>query len=448
MHICRKWRRIVFDSQRALRLQLVCTHGIPVLKTLDRFPALPIVVQYGGSPALDPPAPEDEGNIMAALAHSDRITSLHLTVTSSLLEKLSAIKESFSELEDLVLLSQNGAQLALPSTFQWGPHLRCLDSSRVTIPSLLHLLDCSKNLVYLRLHEVLDPSRFPPEMLANTFSGMVQLQSLSLHFPSTSNHLTLPLPSRELVVLPALTRLNFQGTTEYLERLVARIDTPHLGDIEFTFFEKSNFDLHQLCKYITRIGMHTSFRQADILTSEHAVSISLIRQAAPGDSKRLKLQSFCKPFSDQLFIMARILYQFSVFLHSVEDLRITAQRPSRQGDALYCERWLEPINQVINSFISVKWLYISGNLWNDIVSSLGLWERRPESILPSLPALHKLYILQPGPHFSRLRETGVSVMVSRRLSYSPIVDYEDFYHISELRGAGNSTIPSASATPC
>ncbi|KAH9009191.1 hypothetical protein EDB84DRAFT_1406943, partial [Lactarius hengduanensis] len=34
VHICRKWRRIVFASQRALHLWLFSTYGTPVLKTL------------------------------------------------------------------------------------------------------------------------------------------------------------------------------------------------------------------------------------------------------------------------------------------------------------------------------------------------------------------------------------------------------------------------------
>jgi hypothetical protein len=107
----------VFESQQVLHLRLVCTHGTPVLKTLDCWPALPIVVQYGGAPSLRPPAPKDEDKIMAALKHSDRVSSISLTVTGSLLEKLSAIERPFSELEDLVLLSRDRALLTLPSTF-------------------------------------------------------------------------------------------------------------------------------------------------------------------------------------------------------------------------------------------------------------------------------------------------------------------------------------------
>jgi hypothetical protein len=345
MHICRKWRHIVFESQRALRLQLFFTHGTPVLDALDCWPALPIVVEYGESPASDPPALEDENNVTAALKRSDRVSSISLTVTSSLLEKISEIEGPFSELEDLVLLSRNGAQLTLPSTFQWGPRLCRLNLTGITFPSLLQLLCSSKNLVDLHLHEVLDPSCFPPEALTNTFSGMVKLQSLSLHFPSTSNHLTPPSPSRERVILPALIHLHFQGTTEYLERLVARIDTPLLEYIEVTFVAKSNFDLSQLCKFLNRIGTHKSPRRADILSSEHATSISLTR---PGDPTCLKLQSHRKPLSEQLIILARILYQFSAFLFNVEDLRISVQRPSNQpeGDSLYIERWLDYIKLV------------------------------------------------------------------------------------------------------
>jgi hypothetical protein len=169
----------------ALQLQLFCTHGTPVLKTLNVWPTLPIVVQYGGSPVHDLPATENEDKVMAALNHSDCITSISLTVTNFLLEKLSAIERPFSALEDLVLLSQNGMQLTLPSTFQWGPRLCYLNTTRVTFPSLLQLLDSSKNLVDLCLHQVLNPSLFSPAAIMTALSRMVQLQSISLHFLST-----------------------------------------------------------------------------------------------------------------------------------------------------------------------------------------------------------------------------------------------------------------------
>jgi hypothetical protein len=94
-HVSRRWRHIVFTSPLGLDLRLYCTYGTPVSKTLDCWPALPIVVQYGGEAPFNPPAPEDEDNIVAALKHSDRVSSIDLTITSSLLDKLSAIEMPF-----------------------------------------------------------------------------------------------------------------------------------------------------------------------------------------------------------------------------------------------------------------------------------------------------------------------------------------------------------------
>ncbi|KAH9171643.1 hypothetical protein EDB89DRAFT_1080186 [Lactarius sanguifluus] len=192
VHICRRWRRIVFASQQALHLRIFCTHGTPVLKTLDCWPAQPIVVKYGGSLELDPPAPEDEDNILAALKQSDRVSFISLTITNSLLDKLSAIERPFSELENLVLLSRDGVPLTLPAAFLWGPRLRRLHSTRIPIPTLFHLLHSSTNLVDLQLHEVFDYWQFPPKALAKALSGMAQLRSLSLHFDSAANCTVLP----------------------------------------------------------------------------------------------------------------------------------------------------------------------------------------------------------------------------------------------------------------
>jgi hypothetical protein len=141
VHICHKWRHIVFKAQRALCLPLFCTHGTPVLETLDIWPALPIVVEYGGSLALGPPTPKDEDDIMAALNRSERVTSLTLTVTSSLLKRFSTIGGPFSELGDLVLLSRDNVPQILPSNFRWGPRLRRLHSTRIAFPALKAMSD-------------------------------------------------------------------------------------------------------------------------------------------------------------------------------------------------------------------------------------------------------------------------------------------------------------------
>ena len=140
---------------------------------------------------------------------SDRVSSISLTVTGPLLEKLSAIERQFSELEDLVLLSRDSVPQTLPSAFRWGPRLRRLHSTGVAIPALPQLLRSSKDLVDLQLHKVLNPCHFPPEALTNALSEMTRLESLSLLFLPTAFYLDPSPPSGGRVVLPALTRLNF-----------------------------------------------------------------------------------------------------------------------------------------------------------------------------------------------------------------------------------------------
>jgi hypothetical protein len=348
------------------------------------------------------------------------------------LEKLSAIERPFSELEDLILLSQNEMQLTLPSTFQWDSRrLRRLQLTRITSPVLVpRLLFSSKNLVDLHLREVLDPLHFRPAALVHALSGMVRLRSLLIHFLSTAKHPTPTPPPEELVVvLPVLTSFNFQGITEYLEHLVARIYTPLLRDIEATFFNKSNFDLSsEIRKFTDRIGMHKSYRRADILSCERAISISL---TWPGDPARLKFQLFCEQLSPQLFFTSRFCIHFSASLFNVEDLRISAKRPSRPVTRLHSEQWRE----LLNSFTGVKSLLVSGNLSTDIVRSLRLEPDGQQKVV--LPALHKLSILQPEPRYLQLREAVVSSMTSRELGGHPIaVEYEQLQHIGEPHGSG------------
>ena len=384
-------------------------------------------MRYGGSPVLNPPTPEDEGNIVVALKLSDCITSIRLTVTSSLLERVSATLRSFSELEDLVLLSRDSVQLTLPSTFLWGPRLRRLHSTRIAFSALLTLLYSSKNLVDLQLHEVLNPLHFSPEVLTNALSGMAQLRSLSLHFLSTPGYRDSSPSSRERVVLPALTRFNFRGNSQYSEGLVARIDAPRLRDIDVTFVNEIIFELPALSVFIDRIDMHKSYRRADILSSEHDISLTLTQPGAP---TCLKFQLLCEELSHQLLSMVRICIHFYVFVFNVEDLRISAKRPPRCTDRHHTGKWQESIS----AFTGVKSLHVSGDLSKDIVCALQQPDTRYGTVLP---ALQKLRMQEPGPHCSPLREAVVSLLVSRRFSGRPVeVEYERMCG-NEVDGTGS-----------
>ena len=436
LHICRRWRRILFEQ-----LRLIFTHGAPVQKTLDSWPALSIVVEYGKSPSFDPPAPKDEDNIIAALKQSDRVSSVCLTVTNSLLEKLSAIKRPFPKLEHLVLLSQDTTQLTLPSAFGLGTQLRILRLTRITFFALPNLLYSSRTLVELHLHEVLNPWLFSPEALTDALSGMAKLRSLSLHFLPTPHHIGASLVPSKRIVLLALTRLSFRGTAKYFEDLVVGINAPRLEDIEVTLFDVFELTLSKLRKFVNRIESHKSYRLADITSSESAISISMSR---PGTPTCLTLELLCEPIQRQLDNMAHICREFSTFLFSVVDLRIIVTRPSEQADLRiivtrprsgWANRYSEQWQRIILHFRSTNRLYVLGteNYWNICIMHALQPSERCEAVLP---ALHQLRIREPGPRYAPLRQAAVSLMASYRLSGRLIVEYERRW-TNKLGGTGS-----------
>ena len=67
VHVCRRWRSLVFGSPRRLDLRLVCSDKTPARDTLDVWPALPLYIWclYMA---------ESVDNIIAVLEHSDRVS--------------------------------------------------------------------------------------------------------------------------------------------------------------------------------------------------------------------------------------------------------------------------------------------------------------------------------------------------------------------------------------
>ncbi|KAH9068167.1 hypothetical protein EDB83DRAFT_635702 [Lactarius deliciosus] len=329
---------------------------------------------------------------MAALEQSDRIRSISLTVSSSLLKKLSAISEPISELEELILFSRDNVQSTLPSAsaFWWGHRLRTLHSTRIAIPSLPQLLLPSQDLVDIQLHDIPRAGYFSPEAFANALCGMTRLETLSLHFlslPPRRNYLSLPPASGDRVVLSALTRLKYRGISKYLDSLVARIDAPRLGDIDITFFNQPTLDASQLCLFINRIDMQMSSLRSDILSTVGAISITFT-QPRVALGTRLRLQVSCEQLDWQLSSISQICEHFSTFLFNVEDLGIETNGPSRVPGDVDDGQWLRPIR----AFDSIKDFRVPGDLATDILSAL----RSAEEDKIMLPALRNLHLQKPS----------------------------------------------------
>jgi hypothetical protein len=416
--VCWRWRQIVFTSPLGLNLRLYCTYGTPVLRTLDIWPALPISLHYGGFPDLGCPSPADEENIIVALKQSSRVSSISLTVTSSLNEKLSAITEPFLELEELTLLSLANTQLTLPGTFRWGPRLRALRSTRIAFLSLPELLPPCHDLVNLQLHEISSTGYFSPEALAGALSGMAHLEALSLHFfslPPRRNHVSLPPSPGQRVSLTALTRLKYRGTSKYLDSFVARIDAPHLGDVDITFFSQPTMDTAQLGRLIEQIEVQAPLTQADIQTSDHAISVSFNTSIT---STLLRLRISSKQFDWQLSCMAQVLDQLSPFTFPVKNLGINTTSSSGQ-DSVGGEQW----PQLIRAFGGARDLHVAGVHMTDVLYALRPADGSHTTDIDVLPALRILRVEKSmeldGPSWDAVQ----SFVASRWLSGPPVQVY-------------------------
>src|SRR6266699_1330344 len=109
--------------------------------------------------------------------------------------------------------------------------------------------------VTLDILEIPHSGYFSPEAMVRCLSTLTRLETLSLEFKSP---LSRPVresrrphpPTRS--ALPALTYFQFEGVSEYLEDLVARIDAPLLDSLRIEFFHQLIFDTLQLTQFVAR----------------------------------------------------------------------------------------------------------------------------------------------------------------------------------------------------
>ena len=141
VHVCRRWRYLVFASASRLGLCLVCTHATPVADMLAHSPLLPHIIDYVHKDPNHGMAVEDEEGILLALRHHHRVSRIRLWIPSSNLRKLVvAMDGEFPKLEYLFIkpLIDDGKTLILPKTFQ-APRLRQIALRNVTYcPDMSH----------------------------------------------------------------------------------------------------------------------------------------------------------------------------------------------------------------------------------------------------------------------------------------------------------------------
>lgn len=155
-----KLERRCFPLTTSSKFATCCKARTPVRELLDIWPLLPIVVKVYGYD------PWDEGNVIAALEHNDRVCDFHLArVPSAQLEKvLAVVQQPFPALTRLQLGSQDGRAPVIPGSFLGGytPRLQSLVLDRIPFPGLPTLLLSITHLFISTFGEFLIPGIFHP----------------------------------------------------------------------------------------------------------------------------------------------------------------------------------------------------------------------------------------------------------------------------------------------
>ncbi len=139
VHVCRRWRGLVFRSPRRLNLQLYCTLGSVTRKTLDVWPPLPLLIMNDDILFNKPEAMDD---LPSALEHNNRVRQISLShpyATASQIEKVwAAMQVPFPELTALRLELPSGIVPVVPDSFLGGsaPRLQLLAFAGIPFPGL------------------------------------------------------------------------------------------------------------------------------------------------------------------------------------------------------------------------------------------------------------------------------------------------------------------------
>ena len=183
VHVCRRWRYIVFVSPHYLNLRLHCTNKTPARKMLDVWPAFPIVVSCHNTNSSSPL--RGVLNVIAALKCYDRVCEIDLSGTPDyLLKRFAALTIPFPALTSLQLHSDEDWPLILPSSILGGfaPRLRSLWLSGIPFPAPRNLFLSCTGLATLRMENIPHTGCISPEDMATCLSALVKVEEVTLGF--------------------------------------------------------------------------------------------------------------------------------------------------------------------------------------------------------------------------------------------------------------------------
>jgi hypothetical protein len=385
VHVCRRWRQLIFDSPRRLNLEILCTEKNTSRERLCIWPAFPIVIRP--SLILRSLGPEGEENVIAALGHPDRVCYVTLRATHSELKKVVRLMQKpFPVLTHLTIFSSSSNGPVVPSGLLGGsaPRLKEFALSYVPFPALPTFLISTSNLVTLYLSGIPPTGYIPPEAMAVGLAPLTKLKALTISFQSVSFHPDdIHPPHVTRVVLPALTSFTFRGACAYLENLVTRIDSPQLDQSHINYSDQPlDVPVAQLAKFLDRsIGPKLAlFRHAQVRFFNNFFAFAVHRHPLLGG------RISCTGINLQVSNIAHSFHRFSSTLSNLVHLKLVVEpKEGRQLEGTDDLEWLVLLRQ----FSTIQSLYVSHDLAKPI--ALALENVSVEMVAEFLPSLDLIY---------------------------------------------------------
>ncbi len=430
VHVCQRWRQIIFASPRRLDLHLSCSYGTPVRQNLVCWPViLPITVDYSGR--LGPVyriSPDDEDNLVAALEHPGRVRHVEIFATCSPLQKVATVmRESFPALTYLRLALDLGDVFGfvpvIPDGFLGGsaPRLQHLRLEGVSFPELPAFLLSAGNLVTLHLGGISRNDYIVLEAMVGGLAVLTRLRTLFIGFDSETARAgqmrRRPDPPMR-AILPALTQFHYRGYSDYLEDLVAQIDTPRVDDIRIEYVMEEQVQVSQFSRFIGRTAnlKLAQFKRAQVTFRFVNTYIELDRPQGECRQAHLSL-SILGPWLDlQVPCMAHLLGRLVAMLSNVGHLSVHGEHKESRArfDPPHDDtEWLP----LLRLFPAVEALHVSGMLAGYIASALE--DMTDEMVAEVLPALHLVLL---DDNYDNVKPVGSTekFLSLRQLSGRPV----------------------------
>jgi hypothetical protein len=426
VHVCQRWRNIIFASPRRLNLRLLCEDRKPVRELLNIWPALPIVIR--DSELITWCSTIAEDNLIAAFKHKDRVCEISLRhIQSSLWESFSyCLRGPFPALERLGLSSTDewdwDQEQDILDSFGSAPNLKTLSLKYVPCPPIPPLLLSASGLVHLHLLGIPGSEDISPGTMATCLSTLTKLQTFTLRLPSpvsppfpprpTSQHL----PPVTRTVLPFLSQFQFEGPSEYLEVLLAHITAPLLRRLKIVFDgDVPILGVSQVSQFIGGAEQLNALDQANVVFQDSAIIVTLFsRTEAVGDTI-LEVNTAPSESDWPLVSLARIYSSTLPPLSTLERLDITEGRSRLPNwlDNAGNSQWLD----FLHRFTSVKNLHLSEGLTLRVAPALQ--ELVTEGRTDVLPTLQNIFLegCRPSGHVQEAIEPFVA---ARRHSGCPV----------------------------